>query len=84
MGEAGIPLLGYIDDEKPVLKSGLEEQEQIANFLNLNPEICYYVAKIVHVLELPLTLPRRLTIPVVSEESWSKPYAVLSVTLAPL
>lgn len=84
VGEAGIPLLGYIDDEKPVLKSGLEEQEQIANFLNLNPEICYYVAKIVHVLELPLTLPRRLTIPVVSEESWSKPYAVLSVTLAPL
>ncbi|KAF3959115.1 hypothetical protein CMV_016035 [Castanea mollissima] len=84
VGETGIPLLGYIGDEKPVLKSALEEQEQIANFLNLNPEICYYVAKIVHVLELPLYLPRRLTIPVVSEENWSKPYAVLSVTLAPV
>ncbi|XP_030453130.2 cation/calcium exchanger 2 [Syzygium oleosum] len=36
------------------------------------------------ILELPLYLPRRLTIPVASEERWSKPYAVASVTLAPL
>ena len=36
------------------------------------------------ILELPLYLPRRLTIPIVSEEKWSKPYAVASVTLAPL
>uniref|UniRef100_A0A2N9IMJ7 Sodium/calcium exchanger membrane region domain-containing protein n=1 Tax=Fagus sylvatica TaxID=28930 RepID=A0A2N9IMJ7_FAGSY len=55
VGEVGIPLLGYIDEEKQMDKT-----------------------------ELPLYLPRRLTIPVVSEESWSKAYAVLSVTLAPL
>ncbi|XP_041024004.1 cation/calcium exchanger 2 [Juglans microcarpa x Juglans regia] len=36
------------------------------------------------VLEMPLSLPRRLTIPVVCEEKWSKKYAVASVTLAPL
>lgn len=36
------------------------------------------------ILELPLYLPRRLTIPVASEERWSKPYAVASVTLAPI
>ncbi|KAI4301014.1 hypothetical protein L6164_034333 [Bauhinia variegata] len=36
------------------------------------------------VLEMPLYLPRRLTIPVVCEERWSKPYAVLSAMLAPL
>lgn len=36
------------------------------------------------ILEMPLYLPRRLTIPVVCEERWSKPYAVASVTLAPV
>ncbi|EEF36664.1 cation/calcium exchanger 2 [Ricinus communis] len=36
------------------------------------------------ILEMPLYLPRRLTIPVVCEEKWSKPTAVASVTLAPV
>ncbi|XP_027351787.1 cation/calcium exchanger 2-like [Abrus precatorius] len=35
------------------------------------------------VLEMPLYLPRRLTIPVVCEERWSKLYAVSSAVLAP-
>ncbi|KAG2689952.1 hypothetical protein I3843_09G162300 [Carya illinoinensis] len=85
-GEIAIPLLGSVDDEKPILleKTDLEEQLQIPSFLHLNSSTCYYFGKILHVLELPLQLPRRLTIPVVSEERWSKPYAVISVTLAPL
>ncbi|KAJ9559608.1 hypothetical protein OSB04_004768 [Centaurea solstitialis] len=32
----------------------------------------------------PLTVPRLLTIPLVEEETWSKPYAVASASLAPL
>lgn len=36
------------------------------------------------VLEMPLYLPRRLTIPVVCEERWSKLYAVCSAMLAPI
>lgn len=36
------------------------------------------------VLKMPLYLPRRLTIPVVSEHNWSKPYAVSSVVLSPI
>ncbi|KAK8559296.1 hypothetical protein V6N13_098871 [Hibiscus sabdariffa] len=36
------------------------------------------------ILEMPLYLPRRLTIPITSPERWSKPIAVLSVTLAPI
>ncbi|KAM3690598.1 hypothetical protein ACJW31_09G131500 [Castanea mollissima] len=43
-----------------------------------------FCGTLLDILELPLYLPRRLTIPVVSEEKWSKPYAVASVTLAPL
>ncbi|KAL5539035.1 hypothetical protein UlMin_043695 [Ulmus minor] len=39
---------------------------------------------LVSILEMPLYLPRRLTIPVICEERWSKGYAVVSVTLAPL
>ncbi|KAJ0982560.1 hypothetical protein J5N97_010815 [Dioscorea zingiberensis] len=38
----------------------------------------------VSVLEMPLYLPRRLTIPDVSEERWSKPMAVASVFFSPL
>ncbi|KAJ6798568.1 cation/calcium exchanger 1-like [Iris pallida] len=40
-------------------------------------------SRTLRLLELPLYLPRRLTIPVVTEERWSKPFAVASVTLAP-
>ncbi|CAN6299316.1 unnamed protein product [Urochloa humidicola] len=35
-------------------------------------------------LALPLTLPRRLTIPDASKERWSKPTAVTAATLAPI
>lgn len=37
-----------------------------------------------YILELPFYLPRRLTIPLVSQEKWSKPFAVVSITLDPL
>ncbi|EXB68040.1 Cation/calcium exchanger 4 [Morus notabilis] len=39
---------------------------------------------VLFILEFPLYLPRRLTIPVISEDKWSKFYAVASVTLAPI
>ncbi|XVE51845.1 hypothetical protein DITRI_Ditri02bG0073700 [Diplodiscus trichospermus] len=41
-------------------------------------------SKLILLLELPLTVPRRLTIPLVEQESWSKPYAVASASLAPV
>ncbi|KAI3989856.1 hypothetical protein MKX01_040826 [Papaver californicum] len=39
---------------------------------------------LLHGIDKPLSLPRRMTIPCVSDENWSKPYAVISVTLAPV
>ncbi|XP_027358874.1 cation/calcium exchanger 1-like [Abrus precatorius] len=84
--ESGIPLLGYVDDEKPdvsnkeVIEDKGEKQEGFGN----DSFDCNYWSKFLQVLELPLSLPRKLTIPVVSEEGWSKPYAVISVTLAPV
>ncbi|XP_050215205.1 cation/calcium exchanger 1 [Mercurialis annua] len=88
--EMGIPLLGYVDDEKPNLThkiSNLEDEEQqnpFSSCFNLDSSFFYYLGKVFYLLELPLYLPRRLTIPVVTEENWSKPYAVTSVTLAPI
>ncbi|XP_057535615.1 cation/calcium exchanger 4 [Amaranthus tricolor] len=41
-------------------------------------------SKLFSLLELPLSVPRRLTIPMVEEESWSKLYAVASASLAPI
>jgi len=39
---------------------------------------------VMRVLALPLSLPRRLTIPDASKERWSKPTAVTAATLAPI
>ncbi|KAL8489047.1 hypothetical protein ACS0TY_025089 [Phlomoides rotata] len=72
-----VPLLTYIDEEKPPVsapKSNVNQDSRTCNYLNL----CLYV------LELPLSLPRRLTIPDIREEKWSKPFAVSSATLAPI
>ncbi|CAN1186784.1 Cation/calcium exchanger 2 [Linum perenne] len=38
----------------------------------------------IYIAEMPLYLPRRLTIPVFSERDWSKPMAITSVILAPI
>lgn len=87
-GEVSIPLLGCVDEEKCVLarKNGSEESDQNRRrrCCNLNTSSSHYLGLFLHVLELPLQLPRKLTIPIVSEEKWSKPFAVLSVISAPI
>ncbi|XP_050220365.1 cation/calcium exchanger 4-like [Mercurialis annua] len=41
-------------------------------------------SKLFYLLEMPLTILRRLTIPIIEEERWSKGFAVASATLAPM
>lgn len=62
------------DLEAPFLHNRTDEIELPRSCLN----------KILSILELPLELPRKLTIPVVAEGKWSKPIGVTSVTLAPI
>lgn len=79
VGKMGLPLLGYVDDDtrRPIL----QEKEVLGD---TDPgQGMKFLGMVLYVMELPLYLPRRLTIPVVSEEEWSKPFAVISVTLAP-
>ncbi|KAK6131946.1 hypothetical protein DH2020_034316 [Rehmannia glutinosa] len=82
IGTMGVPLLGYVDEEKGHISE--KDQESRIRWLNIDKSSFCYLSLLLYVLELPLSLPRKLTIPVVSEENWSKPFATLSATLAPI
>ncbi|KAK3198193.1 hypothetical protein Dsin_021608 [Dipteronia sinensis] len=60
----------------------LEEGQEISKCCHCIRSSCCGV--FMYILQIPLYIPRRLTIPVVCEKRWSKPMAVISVTLAPL
>ncbi|RRT66391.1 hypothetical protein BHE74_00028289 [Ensete ventricosum] len=79
------PLLEGLEDHEPDSTEKETASRSESDGTRSNPSsACYYCKRIVQCLELPLSLPRRLTIPDVSKEKWSKPSAVASVTLAPL
>lgn len=80
------PLLRHVDDEEKAAVSVLDDEKKMVGGQERNHYWSFnYLGRVVlYLLSLPLSLPRRLTIPVVSEENWSKPFAVISVTLAPI
>ncbi|KAI3988498.1 hypothetical protein MKX01_026312 [Papaver californicum] len=99
-GEFSTPLLGYVSDDVEKLgsiqKYGVnndnedEDREDNQNGLTAN---CFglfdttawdYFSWFLYIIELPIYLPRRMTIPVASEERWSKFFGVISVALAPV
>lgn len=65
-----------LDDERPPWGWSDENAESKRSSL--------FCSNIISLLEIPLTVPRRLTIPLVEEEIWSKAYAVSSASLAPI
>lgn len=89
-GDLGAPLLVCIDNEEPIspAKEAHEGNKQshqtaVTCWFNFHSSATYYFGSFLYLLELPIYLPRRMTIPVVCEEKWSKPFAVISVALAP-
>lgn len=66
-------------EEDPKSTWGWNDEDEVV----LKEQSLFSCSKFVSLLEFPLTLPRRLTIPMV-EERWSKGYAVASATLAPI
>ncbi|KAL0911043.1 hypothetical protein M5K25_019146 [Dendrobium thyrsiflorum] len=81
--ELGMPLLESIEvEQRQFVEEPLENKEIEAklSFLNLKVASSWFL----FLIELPLFLPRRLTIPIVTDERWSKPFAVASVTLSPI
>nr|XP_018682737.1 PREDICTED: cation/calcium exchanger 1-like isoform X2 [Musa acuminata subsp. malaccensis] len=78
------PLLESLEDHQPDSTEKETASTSESDGTRSHPSACYHCKRIVQCLELPLSLPRMLTIPDVSKEKWSKPSAVASVTLAPL
>ncbi|PIA54040.1 hypothetical protein AQUCO_00900546v1 [Aquilegia coerulea] len=85
-GELGVPILRSFQSEEFIFA---KEEELEAND-NCNAEkLCSrwkssaLFGWFLYIIGLPLSLPRRMTIPVVSEDNWSKPFAVISITIAP-
>lgn len=63
------------DGERPVW-GWMDDSIEIKNPSSLFSKLCA-------LMEVPLSVPRRLTIPLVEEETWSKFYGVASALLAP-
>ncbi|KAL6996242.1 Cation/calcium exchanger 4 [Sarracenia purpurea var. burkii] len=68
--------LKVLDDERPVW-GWIDDDFETDNSSFSCSKLCF-------LLELPLSVPRRLTIPLVEQETWSKSYAVASASLAPI
>ncbi|KAJ7552846.1 hypothetical protein O6H91_06G072700 [Diphasiastrum complanatum] len=59
---------------------GWSEQQEADDSGHLLPQV-YKIGKVL--IQIPLTLPRKLTIPLVDDSRWSRSFAVASATFAP-
>ncbi|XP_072986517.1 cation/calcium exchanger 1-like [Typha latifolia] len=88
-----VPILDDEELDEPV--SGAKEVTIVSNSQeddHLEPSTwtvfketaSFYISWFLYLIDMPLYLPRRLTIPDVTEERWCRPFAVASATLAPV
>ncbi|EPS58793.1 hypothetical protein M569_16020, partial [Genlisea aurea] len=71
--ELETPLLGFVDEEKGFVSDVIDDDGG-------DDRWWWWLC----VLDLPLSLPRKLTIPVVAHGHWSRTFAVSSATLSPI
>ncbi|CAN8255966.1 unnamed protein product [Cochlearia groenlandica] len=89
LAEMGVPLLGCIAEDKLVFSEKtyservLQEQELKVVFLDSSKKQPSCISVLMSIIGLPLYLPRRLTIPVVCEDNWSRSCAIVSTAIAP-
>ncbi|XP_023739435.1 cation/calcium exchanger 1 [Lactuca sativa] len=76
-----VPLLCSVDEENVlhVTETHVPCEEQAVSSMQKS-----YIGTFFYVINVPFDLPRRLTIPMITKERWSKPLLVISATLAPL
>ncbi|OAY73231.1 Cation/calcium exchanger 1 [Ananas comosus] len=84
-GDVEAPLLNGTEVEHLAC---VQKEEPVEKHYDNDDDHHHYIRSysnwLLYLLQVPLYLPRRLTIPDVSEERWSKPFAVASAALAPL
>ncbi|EHA8588011.1 cation/calcium exchanger 1 [Cocos nucifera] len=91
-GELTMPLLDSIevvqdpidDDTKETSEHDRVDHDDKSSCFKLKPSVLCCIHGLIYLVQMPLYLPRRLTIPDVSEERWSKPFAVAAAVFAPL
>ncbi|XP_008791218.2 cation/calcium exchanger 1-like [Phoenix dactylifera] len=84
-----VPILDHEELHEPVSITkeshpDANQQQNPSGYSKFRESASYYVGWFLYLIDMPLYLPRRLTIPDVSEERWCRPFAVASATFAPL
>ncbi|XP_010909932.2 cation/calcium exchanger 1 [Elaeis guineensis] len=91
-GELAMPLLDSIevvqdpveDNTKETSEHDRVDHDDKSSCFKLKRSVLCCIHGLIFLVQMPLCLPRRLTIPDVSEERWSKPFAVAAAVFAPL
>ncbi|KAI3748343.1 hypothetical protein L6452_11356 [Arctium lappa] len=82
-------ILISIDDDHqgstlPLLVCVNAQQKLVRSADKVVPNRKRIIMLLFYIIRFPIYLPRRLTIPTITQDRWSKPFAVISVVLSPI